>query len=276
VERHKINILKEIAVGEIVSIADIAKQAAVRGGKALMDYFQQKQRVWLKSPFEMVTEADLSSEQTIISDIKNYYPDHMILTEEQGQIAGNSNHVWIIDPLDGTFKFVMGEPYFSVSIAYELNGIVEIGVVYNPYTEDIYFACRGKGASKNGIHLEMPAVDNLAGSLVCCDWGGSLAMQEQGLCYLSKLLPPATRGVGVNFSPALDLCNVAEGRISAMISNGTTTEDHSAASLVVSEAGGIVTNYRQTTWSHRNRGIVATNSSAIIQEVRLKIQDCQL
>lgn len=250
------------------------RQAAVEGGQVLMGYFHQTHKIWSKSSFEVVTEADIASEEAIVSEIKRLCPEHTIWTEEQGKMAGDDEHVWIVDPLDGTLNFALGHPYFSVSIAYEFRGIVEIALVYNPYTMDIYSACRGKGAFKNSVALHVSPVDELAAGFVCCDWGGSAVMQQQGLCYLSRLLPPTTLGVAVNFSPALDLCNLAEGNILVMTSNGTTTEDHAAGALIVREAGGITTNFGQTEWSHRTRGIIATNMPDIAGKVTQILKDC--
>jgi myo-inositol-1(or 4)-monophosphatase len=248
---------------EIIDIENILKQAAVKSGRLLMDYFLHKQNIWNKSPYDVVTEADIASENVIVSEIKRHYPEHTILTEEKGIIEGDNKHTWIVDPLDGTLKFVLGDPYFSVSIAYEFNKNIEIAIVYKPYTQDTYIAYKGKGSFKNGIPLKVSLIGNLEQTFVCCDWGGSQAMQIQGLHYLSKLLPPRTRGVGINFSPALDLCNLAEGNISLMISNGTTVEDHAAGSLIVKEAGGVITNYGADSWSHRKQGIIASNTEKL-------------
>ncbi len=250
------------------AIETVITQIAIKGGQTLMSHFRQKPASWNKSPFEVVTEADLAAEEVIISEIRHYYPEHAIITEERGKLEGDTDQVWIVDPLDGTLKFVLGEPYFSVSIAYAWQGVVEVAAVYNPYIEDIYFARRGQGAFKNGVALQTSTANNLAESFVCCDWGGSRAMQQQGLRYLARFLPPTTRGVGVNFSPALDLCNLAEGNIAAMISNGTTMEDHAAGALIVQEAGGVVINFDQTIWHHRIQGIIATSTSGITNYVK--------
>lgn len=236
--------------------------AARKGGSMLMKYFKKHPRYWSKTPYEAVSEADLESEKAIVSEIKKRFPGHTIITEEIGKLPGDPNHVWIIDPLDGTLKFLLGEPYFSISIAYEHKGIVEIGVIFNPCTDELFYARRGKGAFLNGVRLRPARNPDSKKSFVCCDWGGSKTLQKQGLAYLSKLLPPNTRGVGINFSPALDLCGVASGRIALMISNGTTPEDHSAAGLVVREAGGFVTNFSKAQWEHHEQGVVAAGSRA--------------
>jgi myo-inositol-1(or 4)-monophosphatase len=248
---------------ERTKIKDVLMKATYNGGEILMNYFLQKQKIWSKSPFDIVTEADKASEEIIISEIKRNYPEHSILSEEQGLIEGDKEHKWIIDPLDGTLKFVLGEPYFSISIAYEYRKKIIIAIVYQPFTKDIYIAQKGKGAFKNDVPLKVSSCGQLKQTFVCCDWGGSLYLQKQGLSYLSKLLPPQTRGVGVNFSPALDLCNLAEGNISLMISNGTTPEDHSAGSLIVKEAGGCITNFGSNNWSQHIRGIIATSNITI-------------
>lgn len=252
---------------ELAAIERVAQRAAAEGGRVLMACFRRVRKVVAKSPFEMVTEADVASEEAIIAEIRRSYPSHTIRSEEQGELAGDDARVWIVDPLDGTLKFILGEPYFSVSVAYEEEGVVRLGMIFNPYTQDVYLARRGGGAFKNGVALQVAPVDDLAETFVCCDWGGSPGLQQQGLGYLSRLLPPTTRGVGVNFSPALDLCNLAEGTVAAVISNGTTPEDHAAGALIVSEAGGGVVNFGQTAWSQRARGIVATNTPAIFERV---------
>ncbi len=256
---------------DAVTVNGVIKHAAVRAGQVLMDYFGQKQQIWAKTPFEVVSEADLASEELIVGEVRKFFPEHTVLTEERGELKADSDHVWIVDPLDGTLRFVLGDPYFSVSIAYEFQGSVETALVYNPYTSETFWASRGKGSFKNGTPLSVSADAALADSFACCDWGGSLAMQRQGLLCLSRLLPPVTRGVCMNFSPALDLCRLAEGRVSTLVSNGTTPEDHSAGALIVSEAGGRITNFGRDSWNHHGTGIVATSTPGIDSEVRLAL-----
>ncbi len=86
----------------------ILKESAIKAGRILMDHFLRKQKIWNKSPFELVTEADLASERAIITEVRRSFSDHTILTEEQGRLKGDPNHAWIVDPLDGTIKFVLG------------------------------------------------------------------------------------------------------------------------------------------------------------------------
>lgn len=255
------------------SVNDILKDIAVKAGKILMDYFGQQHKIRAKTPFELVCEADLASEQAIVAELRRFFPTHTILTEEQGELEGDPDHVWIVDPLDGTLKFVLGVPYFSVSIAYEVKGSVEAAVVHSPYSDETFWAARGRGSFKDGVPLRVGADVCLAETLVCCDWGGSSAMQREGLLYLSSLLPPSTRGVCVNFSPALDLCGLAEGKLSTMVSNGTTPEDHSAGALIVTEAGGRIRNFRENSWNQRRTGIVATSTPEVDEEVTGIVDD---
>jgi len=239
---------------------DTIEQIAKGAGKILLNYFRQKPKTWNKTPYESITEADKASEEFIIREIRRLFPKHSILSEEQGQVAGDSEHVWIVDPLDGTLKFLLGEPYFCVSIAYEDHGVLQTGVVFNPCTDDCYTAVRGGGAFRNGQALRVSTVDDLSKCVICCDWGGSAEMKAQGLAYLAKFLPPTTRGFGINFSPALDLCNLAEGSVAAVISNGTTPEDHAAGSLIAQEAGACLVGLTGQIWSLVCRGILAVNT----------------
>jgi len=262
-------ILSIVVDSNLDNIENVAKEAVSAGGQRLMQFFRTKPRVWAKSPFEMVSEADIASETAIISMILDSYPQHTILSEERGRVKGEQDNRWIIDPLDGTFKFIMGVPYFSISLAYQRYDKIELSVVYNPFMEDFYIAKRGRGATKNGIPLRIPKDLKLHSNYVCCDWGGSLEMQSEGLSYLSKLLPPSTRGNSVHFSPALDLCCLAEGSIVAVISNGTTIEDHSGAALIVTEAGGEVRDFtsQDAGWCPETKGIIAASNTEILQEV---------
>ena len=138
------------------TLSDI--ETLARGaGKILRECSGQHLQIKQKGEIDLVTEADHRSEAYLISEIRQRFPTHRIITEESGELAGAQEQVWYIDPLDGTLNYAHGLPIYAVSIAYEENGQVLLGVVYDPERDECFSAERGRGAWLNGARLEGPA-----------------------------------------------------------------------------------------------------------------------
>ena len=156
----------------------------------------------------------------------------------------------------------MGVPYFSVSIALSWQGKVVAGVVYNPLLDELYAAEQGGGAQLNGAAIRAAGPIDLQSALVA----SAYAVDEQGISEgvrTLRALSLAARKVTVHFSPALDLCNIARGRIHGYWDAGTTPEDHAAASLILAEGGGVVRNYDGGPWQPDLPGIAAAANEAL-------------
>ena len=215
-----------------------------------------------KSDHDVGTQPERDAEDHIKKLIQEQYPEHNIHGEETGKQDKGSQYTWIIDPLDGTRNYLHRIPYFSVSIAFQVGSEIVLGVVYNPYTHDLVYAQKGLGAFNGDQRLTVPPdKTKLADAVIGSDWGGSEKDDgtiRRGIRNLERLIF-ASRSVVVHFSPALDLCQIAMGRMDVLVTLSTEVEDHAAGALIVQEAGGVVTNVGSETWDFRTRGILAAN-----------------
>jgi len=192
-----------------------------------------------KSLNDLVSEVDRAAEEAIIDTLKSSYPDHAILAEESGA-TGDSEYVWIIDPLDGTTNFLHGLPIFAVSIALMHKGQLQHGVIYDPTRNDLYTASRGDGAFLNDRRLRVSKRDKLIDGLI--GTGFPFRMFDYIDPYLGILKDLMTRTAGVRRpgSAALDLAAVAAGRLDGFWEIGLSPWDMAAGVLMITEAGGMV------------------------------------
>lgn len=207
----------------------------------LQETFAAGVSVRSKAPADMVTEADTQSEQCIVDLIRASFPDHAILAEETHSQLIDAEHLWIIDPLDGTTNFVHNLPHVAVSVAYYHAGQPEVGVVYNPMRDDWYEATRGAGATHNGdpAQTSSSALDeSLVGVGFYYDRG---AMMQATLRAVQQLFEREVHGVRRFGTAALDLCQVGTGQFGAFFEYQLSPWDFAAGRLFVQEAGGVVT-----------------------------------
>ena len=192
-----------------------------------------------KQENDFVSEVDRNAEQAIISTIQRAYPDHAILAEESGS-QGKDDFQWVIDPLDGTTNYLHGFPQFAVSIALLHRGRLECGVVYDPTRDEIFRADRGAGAFLNDRRLRVTDRKSLKGALI----GTGIPFRDQRYIdpYLGMLkdLTLETAGIRRPGSAALDFAYVAAGRIDGFWELGLSVWDFAAGTLLVQEAGGVV------------------------------------
>ena len=202
-------------------------------------------RVSTKQVNDFVTEVDQASEQAIIETLLTAYPDHGILAEESGNEYGNprSNHIWIIDPLDGTTNFIHGFPVYCVSIALAVNGRVEQAVVYDPTRNDLFTATRGRGAFLNERRIRVSKRTQLRDTLITT--GFPFRPGDNFKQYMAMLgdVMQRTSGVRRPGAAALDLADVAAGFSDGFFETGLSIWDVAAGSLLVTEAGGLVGNF---------------------------------
>lgn len=220
--------------------------------------FSINQKDGLNNP---VTEADLASEDLIISIIRAEFPDHYILTEEAGNLPTDSNYKWIIDPIDGTVNFAHLIPLCCVSIGVEKDGEVLMGAIYNPFIDEFYFAEKGKGAFCNDKPIGVSAQKNV--SLSCLVTGFPYTYVEEPNGALEVFARFVRAGVSVRRlgSAAMDLCWVACGRFDGYFEQSLKPWDSAAGFLLVNEAGGKVTNFEGDDYSPYDKKIIATNGT---------------
>ena len=145
---------------------EVAIKAAKIAGEALEYHFESALEHEIKGDKSIVTKADIAAEEVILSQIKENFPGHKIISEEKGVIDSESSFVWLIDPLDGTLNFSRGLPNFAVSIAMTENNKTKIAVVYNPITNSLFQAEVGKGAYWNGEKMSVSKLEDLSSSIV--------------------------------------------------------------------------------------------------------------
>lgn len=230
---------------------------------------------------DLVTEIDRGSEALIRNLIKTHFPTHAFLGEEgvgSGagasiqalQEASEAEYLWIVDPIDGTTNFVHGFPFFSVSIALAHKGEVIVGVVYDPFHDELFVGEKGKGAYLKGKPMRVSSEEKLAEGLIATGFpagtNSTLPVNMKGL----QALAPKVRNVRVVGSAALHLAYVAAGRLSGFWEIGLNSWDIAAGALLVREAGGEVTDTLGRPYSLQVRHVLASNGR-IQRELQLEL-----
>jgi myo-inositol-1(or 4)-monophosphatase len=192
-----------------------------------------------KSLNDLVSEVDRASEEAIIEALKSAYPDHAILAEESGA-TGDSEYVWIIDPLDGTTNFLHGLPIYCVSIALAHKGQLQHGVIFDPTRNDLYTASRGRGAYLNDRRLRVSKRDKLIDGLIGTGFPFRMFDHVDAYTAMLKDMMSKTAGVRRPGAAALDLAAVAAGRLDGFWEIGLAPWDMAAGALMIQEAGGLV------------------------------------
>jgi len=221
-----------------------AVEAARKAGNIIIRQFGQLDRVQVqtKSRNEFVTQVDQNAEAAIIEIIQQRYPEHSFLGEESGEIEGSDkDHVWIIDPLDGTTNFIHGFPVFCVSIALQIKGRLSVAVIYDPIRDELFTAERGSGATLDGRRIRVSKQRELQGSLIGTGfpYRSSADYLESYLGMFQDVMAEAA-GVRRPGAAALDLAYVAAGRLDGFWEFGLKPWDMAAGVLLIREAGGLV------------------------------------
>lgn len=225
------------------ALLNVAIMAARRGGDTLLRNLNRLEKIQVeqKGRNDFVSEADRAAERAVLSAIEKHYPEHAVLAEESGQ-RGESDYVWVIDPLDGTTNYLHGFPVFCVSIAVLHKGEPEHAVVYDPLRQELFTASKGQGAQLDGRRIRVSKTRSLERSLL----GTGFPYRDSNLdfdAYLAmfKKALQSTAGVRRPGSAALDLAYVAAGRIDGFWETGLKCWDIAAGALLIREAGGIIT-----------------------------------
>lgn len=249
---------------------ELAREAARVGGEILSRHFRQGVTIRSKATANLVCDADTESERAIVEVIRNAFPDHAILAEEAHSDRADAEHLWVIDPLDGTNNFAHNIPHFAVSIAYCRRGETQCGVIYNPLRDDWYWSELGRGSFHNDRRVQVDAHTQLNEVLVAVgfyyDRG---AMMEATLLAIRDLFRQNIHGIRRFGAAALDLCQVGGGSIGAYFEYTLSPWDFAAGQLFVEEAGGIVTTCRGEPPPLARTSILATNGR--LHETVLKI-----
>jgi myo-inositol-1(or 4)-monophosphatase len=223
----------------------IAIEAAREAGRILQGFRGRAYEIETKhdQTFNLVTAADKAAERAIIEVIHRHHPDHQILGEEGGAVTTRSEYKWIIDPLDGTTNFTHAFPIYSVSIAVEYKGEVIAGVVFDPSANELFHAEKGAGAFMNDTRLHVSSVEDLSRAMLVTGFPYNVQenpnwCHERFIAFLMNA--QAIRRLG---SAALDCAYVAAGRLDGYWEVALQPWDKAAGQLLVTEAGGTISNF---------------------------------
>jgi myo-inositol-1(or 4)-monophosphatase len=232
----------------------IAREA----GALLMPYFHQHIKIEYKGDADLVTAADRASEVLIRERIKQQWPTHDVLGEEQGLNDQGSEYRWYVDPLDGTTNFAHGYPVFCVSMGLEHKGRRIAAVVYDPTRDELFSAEQGRGARLNGEAIQVSKTAALKECLLATGFPSHKRHKNPNI-YFYHQITLHSHGVRRAGSAALDLCNVASGRFDGFWEFNLNPWDTAAGVLIVEEAGGKVTRFDGSAFDIDSRETLASN-----------------
>lgn len=240
---------------------DQAIHAAELGGEILKDYWGKITKIKEKSyPGELVTEADVASETVILAHLQKEFPNHNFLSEEAGrQPVVKNDAQWIIDPLDGTTNYTHQYPMVAVSIGLFMKGKPYLGVIYNPFHNELFTALKREGATLNGHPISVSMVERSEESLLATGFAYDRREAHDTNYPEFFHLTNYTQGVRRGGSAALDLAYVACGRLDGFWERGLSQWDMAAGAIIVEEAGGSVTAYDSSPFQIETGKILATN-----------------
>ena len=261
-------------IENLTSELEGALSAARRAGEVLRAGFGTEHAITYKGEVDLVTEIDEEAEQVIRKELLGTFPSYGMLAEEGGELAGEEDARWIVDPLDGTVNYAHGLLIFCVSIALERAGEVVLGVVHDPMGEETFVAERGRGATLNGEPIKVSDTDDLIQALIATGFPYDRA-EMPGALDLFGRFAVLTLGMRRLGSTALDLCYVAAGRLDGYYERGIWAWDIAAGSLILEEAGGKVTDYRGGMLDLERREIVASNGALHAAMMKLMGEDDQ-
>jgi len=214
-------------------------------GKLALEHFHDLKNVEItqKSPRDFVTAADIAVEAYLKEHLTKAYPEYGFWGEESGKTDNQTNR-WIVDPIDGTHSFAKGQYFWSISVALEIAGEMEFGVVYVPAVDDYYQAEKNKGAFLNGKKIQVSDENDLGNSMVATGFACLRSYLEDNNLERFCRIAQKTTGQRRFGSAAMDLCMVADGQVDAFWEQELNLYDVAAGALIVKEAGGTVTDFK--------------------------------
>ena len=260
---------------ETAKLFQTAWQAAHAAGDLIRENWHRPKEIAYKGAIDLVTSVDRDAERCIVNMLRQHYPEHSILAEEETDVAGNhDSYRWIVDPLDGTTNFAHGYPQFCVSVALEHEKDLLLGIVYDPLRRECFSAIRGQGAKLNGETIRVSATPELDQALLAT--GFPYDRRDNPDFYLNyfKAFMMRSQGIRRAGSAALDLCYVACGRLDGFWEFKLHPWDIAAASLIVQESGGHLSDFSGGVFSIHGSETLASNGTIhnamleVMQQIR--------
>jgi len=257
---------------------EVAAAAAKEAGRIQRRYLKHTLNIEYKSEINPVTEVDRICERAILRRLRDAFPDHDILTEETPFEGKGSPWKWIVDPLDGTSNYIHGYPCFCISIALEVEGEIEVGVVYDPNLRELFHAAKGSGAYLNGHPIAASRSDHLDQCLL--GTGFPYDIREHPDFYLSFFRAFMVRSLALRRpgSAVLDLCYVAAGRFDGFWEMKLHPWDMAAGCLLIKEAGGKLTDFQggphsiYSVETLASNGLIHDQMLEVMKEVKSRVR----
>ncbi|MEO0836306.1 MAG: inositol monophosphatase family protein [Cyanobacteria bacterium J06642_3] len=240
---------------------DVATESVLAAGAVLKERWGKLTNVQEKGrPGDLVTEADKLAEAQVLKVLKRHLPDHQILAEESGALGNaDSEYLWAIDPLDGTTNYAHGLPLAATSVGLMIDGVPTVGAVYNPFSDELFQAATGLGATCNRRPIQVSQTAELSKSLLITGFAYDRRETKDNnyaeFCHLTHL----TQGVRRLGCASMDLAGVACGRLDGYWERGIQPWDMAAGIVILREAGGKVTAYDASPLDIASGRILATN-----------------
>ncbi len=236
-----------------------AIQLAFESGKIQRKYFQKTLSIMHKGEINLVTNVDLECESRILELVREDFPDDEVISEEKANVYEAGKNRWIVDPLDGTTNYAHGYPFFCTSIAYEVDGEIIVGVVYNPIMDELFLARKGEGSFFNGEKLEVSTIKEMKQALLVTGFPYDVATNPKNNLNHWAAFMMRAQALRRDGSAGLNLSYVAAGRFDAFWEVKLSPWDMAAGALIVREAGGTVTSLSGGAFSLYEGGVLASN-----------------
>jgi len=248
----------------------LAIDTAREAGALLRAAFGNVREAQYKGLVDPVTAADKASEALIAARLLSAFPSDRLLAEEGSAAALNagSERVWVVDPLDGTVNFLHGYPVFCVSIALIVGDRAVVGVVYDPLRDELFAAETGQGATLNDNPLAVSTTDTLLRAMLCTGFAYDPSWRQENIAYFARFTD-LTQAVRRDGAAALDVAYVAAGRYDGYWERGVSVWDVAAASLILAEAGGRLSDYHGGPYDPFSREIVSSNG--LLHDLMLEV-----
>jgi myo-inositol-1(or 4)-monophosphatase len=237
-----------------------AIEAVIKAGELQMAQFGGDFQIDKKGTIDLVTEVDVAVERMFRALVAERFPDHQILAEELGGAAiAPAGPCWVFDPIDGTTNFAHGLPIFCSSLALEIDGVAQVGAIYDPTRKELFTAERGGGAFLNGKPLRVSSASHLVDAMLVTGFPYDIHSRVEEIVGLFGAFVGQVRAVRRLGSAAIDLCYVAAGRLDGFWETDLKAWDIAAGALIVAEAGGTVTDTAGQPFTSRGGHVLASN-----------------
>ena len=237
-----------------------AIEAVVKAGELQMAQFGGDFQIDKKGTIDLVTEVDVAVERMFRAMIAERFPEHQVLAEEMGgAAAAPAGPCWVFDPIDGTTNFAHGLPIFCASLALEIDGVAQVAAVYDPTRKELFTAERGGGAFLNGRPLRVSSADTLVDAMLVTGFPYDIHSRVEEIVGLFASFVGQVRAVRRLGSAAIDLCYVAAGRMDGFWESDLKPWDIAGGALLVTEAGGTITDMTGGAFRSRGGHVLATN-----------------